>query len=94
LYTLKSSSEILGKCLNVGLEKEERNILRTVKVSKAKWFGHFLGRNCLPRYVIEVNIEGWVEVTGRRGRRRKQLVDVQQTRWCCKFKEEALDRTL
>jgi hypothetical protein len=34
-----------------------------------------------------------IEVTGRRGRRRKQLLDdLKKTRGYCKYKEEALDR--
>jgi hypothetical protein len=41
--------------------KEERNILRTINIRKAKWIGHFLGTKCLLRHVIEVNIEGWME---------------------------------
>jgi hypothetical protein len=36
-----------------------------------------------------------IDVTGRRGRRRKQLLDDLKERiWYCKFKEDALDRTL
>jgi hypothetical protein len=34
-----------------------------------------LGRNCLHKYVFEGNIDGRIEVTGRRGERRKQLLD-------------------
>jgi hypothetical protein len=33
-------------------------------------------RNCLLKYVIEGNIGGMKEVTGIRGRRRKQVLDV------------------
>jgi hypothetical protein len=33
------------------------------------------GRNCLLNQVIEGKIEGRIEVTGRRGRRRKQVQD-------------------
>jgi hypothetical protein len=36
---------------------------------------HILCRNCLLKRVIEGKIEGKIEVTGRRGRRRKQLLD-------------------
>jgi len=46
--------------------KEERNILRTANRRKA---------NCLLKHVVEGKIEGRIEVTGRRGRRRKQLLD-------------------
>jgi hypothetical protein len=36
-----------------------------------------------------------IEMMGRRGRRRKQLLDdLKEKRRCCKLKEEALDRTL
>jgi hypothetical protein len=55
--------------------KEERNILHTIKRRKANWIGHILRRNCLLKHVIEGKLEGRVEVTGRRGRRRKQLLD-------------------
>jgi hypothetical protein len=34
-----------------------------------------LCRNCLLKNVIEGKIEGRIEMTGRRGRRRKQLLD-------------------
>jgi hypothetical protein len=75
--------------------KEERNILRTVKRRKAKWIGRNLRRNCLLKHVIERKIEGQLEVTGRRGRRRKQLLDyVKETRGYWRLKEEALDHTL
>jgi hypothetical protein len=55
--------------------KEERNILQTVKRRKANWISHILRRNCLLKLVIEGKLEGRIEVTGRRGRRRKQLLD-------------------
>jgi hypothetical protein len=45
--------------------------------------------------VIEGKIEGRTEMTGRRGRRRKQLLDdLKEKRIYWKLKEEALDRTL
>jgi hypothetical protein len=56
-------------------DKEERNILHTVKRRKANWIGHILRRNCLLKHVIEGNIEGRRGVTVRRGRRHKQLLD-------------------
>jgi hypothetical protein len=45
------------------------------KKRKANWIGHILRRNCLPKHVIEGKMEGKIGVTGRRGRRRKQLLD-------------------
>jgi hypothetical protein len=75
--------------------KEERNILHTIKGRKANWIGHILRRNCLLKYVIEGKLEGRMEMTGRRGRRRKQLLDdLKEKRRYWKLKEEALDRTL
>jgi hypothetical protein len=55
--------------------KEERNIVRTIKIRKANWIGHILCRNCLLKHVIEGKLEGRTEMMGRRGRRRKQLLD-------------------
>ena len=41
---------------------------------KGRLTGHILLRNCLLKHVIEGKIEGETEVTGRRGRRRKQMI--------------------
>jgi len=49
----------------------ERTIQCTVKRKKGNWIGHSWRRNCLPQHVIEGTIEG----TRRRGRKRKQLLD-------------------
>jgi hypothetical protein len=60
--------------------KEERNILHTI-----------LRRKCLLSHVIERKING----TGRRGRRRKQLLnDLTEARRHWKCNEEAQNRTL
>jgi hypothetical protein len=75
--------------------KEERNILHTIKRRKADWIGHILRRNCLLKQAIEGKLEGRREMTGRRGIRRKQLLDdLKEKRRYWKLKEEALDRTL
>jgi hypothetical protein len=55
--------------------QEERNILHTIKRRKASWIGQMLCRHCLLKHVIEGKIEGRIEVTGRRERRCKQLLD-------------------
>jgi hypothetical protein len=74
--------------------KEERNILHTIKRRKANWISHILRRNCLLKHVIERKLEGRIEMTGRRGRRRKQLLDdLKEKRGYWKLKEEALDRS-
>ena len=55
--------------------KEQRNILHEIRKGKANWIGHILRRNCLLQRVIEGKIQGGIEVTGRRGRRRRKLLD-------------------
>jgi hypothetical protein len=86
--------------------KEERNIVQTIKrrnfilihshvlncidiqtkyAVKANWVG--VSRNCLLKHVIEV--------TGRRRRRRKPLLDkFKENTGYWRLKEEALDRTV
>jgi hypothetical protein len=54
---------------------EQRNILHEIRNRKANWIGHILCRNCRLKQVIEGNIKGEIEVTRRRGRRRKKLLD-------------------
>jgi hypothetical protein len=74
---------------------EERNVLGTIKRRKANCIGHIWRRNCLLKHVIEGKIEGRIAMEGRRGRRRKQLLDeFKERRGCWKLKEETLDRTL
>jgi len=55
--------------------KEQRNILYEISKWKPNWFGHILCRNCLLQRVIEGRIKGGMKVTGRRGRRRRKLLD-------------------
>jgi hypothetical protein len=75
--------------------KEERNALHKIKRRKANWIGHILRRNCLLKHMIEGKLEGRIEMTGRRGRRSKQLLDdLKEKRRYWKLKEEALGRTL
>ena len=45
------------------------------EIKKATWIVHILRRNCLVRHITEGKIEGELEVTVRRGRKRKQLLD-------------------
>ena len=54
---------------------EQRNILHEIRKRKANWIGHILCTNCLLKQVIEGKIKGEMEVTRRRGRRRKKLLD-------------------
>jgi hypothetical protein len=73
---------------------ELRNILHEVPKWKANWTGHILRRNCLLQRASEGKIQGGIEVTGRRRRRRKLLDDLKERRGYCHLKEEALDRTM
>ena len=71
--------------------KEQRNILHEIRKLKAEWIGHILHRN----YLLQRVIEGKIEVTGRRGRRRRKLLnDLKKRRGYSHSKEEALDRTM
>jgi hypothetical protein len=70
-------------------------MIQTIKRGKGNWSGHTLHTNCLLKHVIEGNIEGSIYVTGRRGIRRKQLLDdLKENTEYCKLKNESLDRTL
>ena len=74
---------------------EQRNILNEIRKRKANWIGHILRRNCLLQQVIEGKMKGQIEVTRRRGRRLKKLLDeLKDRRGYCQLKEEALDRTI
>ena len=74
---------------------EQRNILQEIRKRKAIWIGHILRRNCLLHRVIEGKIKGGIEVTGRRGRRRRKLLDdLKERRGYYHLKGEALDRTM
>jgi hypothetical protein len=58
------------------------------------WIGHELRRHCLLNYVTERKVERRIEVTRRRGRKRKQILyDLKETREYWELKEEVLDRT-
>jgi hypothetical protein len=75
--------------------KEQRNSLREISKRMGNWIGYILCRNCLLRRVIEGKIKGGIEVTGRRGRRRRKLLDaLKERRGYSHLKEEALDRTM
>ena len=74
---------------------EQRNTLHEINKRKANWIGHILRRNCLLKQVIEGKIKGDTEVTRRRGRRRRKLLDdLNDRRGYSYLKEESLDRTM
>jgi hypothetical protein len=71
------------------------NNLHEIRKRKANWIGHILRINCLLQRVIEGKIKGGIEVTGRRGRKRRKLLDDRkERRGYSHLKEEALDRTM
>jgi hypothetical protein len=68
-------------------------VSRGIRKRKANWTGHTLRRNCLLKEVIEGKIQGQKEVTRRRGRRGKKLLDdLGDRRGYSYLKEKALDR--
>jgi hypothetical protein len=75
--------------------KEEMNSLHTIKRRKTNLIGHIWRRNCLLIHVVEGKIKESTEGTGRRGRRRKKLLDdLKEKREYWELKDEALDCTL
>jgi len=75
--------------------KEQRNILYEIRKRKANWIGHILRRNCILQRVFEGKIKGGIEVTGRRERRRRKLLDdLKERRGYSHLKEEAPYRTM
>ena len=50
-------------------------IQHEISKRKSNWIGHILRRNYLLQQVIEGKVKGETEVTGRRGRRRRKLLD-------------------
>ena len=75
--------------------EEQKNILHEIRKRKANWIGHILCRNYLLKQVIEGKVKVEMEVTRRRGRRRKKLLDdLKDRREYCNLKEEAQDRNM
>ena len=46
--------------------KKGRNILSTINMTESDWIGHILRRNCLLKHVIERQLKGRIEITGKR----------------------------
>jgi len=73
------------------------SVVLICEISKRKrnWIGHILRRNFLIQIVIEGKIKVGIEVTVRRGRKRKKLLDdLKDRRGYSHLKEGALDRTM
>ena len=56
------------------LEARKRGIFYITR-RKANWIGHILGRNCLLKHFIDGRVEERIDMSGRRGRKYKQLLD-------------------
>jgi hypothetical protein len=85
----------LPQCQRPSFTPKQRNILHEISKRKANLIGHIFCKNCLLQLVIEGKIKGEIEVTGRRGRRRKKILyDLKERRGYSHLKEEALDRTV
>jgi hypothetical protein len=76
--------------------KEERNALHTINRRTVTSNGHILRRNCLLKHVLAGRVEGRLEVMGRRGRRREQLLDdlKKGKKGYWKLKDEVVARTV
>ena len=55
--------------------KEDRRILHAIKRRQADWIGQTLRMNCYFEHFTIGKTEVRIQVTGRRERRRKQLLD-------------------
>jgi hypothetical protein len=74
---------------------KHKNVLNEISKRNANWIGQILHRNCLLRQAIERKIKGRIEATGRRGRRRRELLDyLKERKEYSYLKEEGLDRTM
>jgi len=88
-YCRESNEEVLQRV------EKDRNILHTIKRRKAIWTGHIVHVKCLLKCVIKGKIDGKIDVTGRRGRRREQLLDdLKKKSGYWKLKEDKPDRTV
>ena len=73
----------------------DRNAVHTITRRKTDCVGHILRRNCFLKHFTERRIERRIEVTGRQGRRRKQLLyDIKEKRIYWILNEEALEGIL
>jgi hypothetical protein len=60
---------------------KDRKIIQTIKRRTVSWISHILRRNCLLKHATEEKTEGRIDVTERRGRRRKQLLVDLKEKW-------------
>jgi hypothetical protein len=73
------------------IDMEVKNVLHTIKRRRTNWIAYIFHKNCLLRHITESKIEGSTDMIGRRGKRRKELLDdLKKTTGYWKLKEEAL----
>jgi hypothetical protein len=78
-----------------GIGNQGRGEYPTYSKKNVNWVGYVMRRISHLKYVIEGRIEGRIQVTEIRGRRRNQILDyVKEMRSYGKLKEEALDLTM
>jgi hypothetical protein len=77
----------MNRCYTVSRKEGRRKEYPTYhKKKKANCIGHILRSNCLLKHANE----GKVEVTGRRGRRRKQLLDdIKEKEWIIEIERDS-----
>jgi hypothetical protein len=76
-------------------EQRNTHTLYETRKPKANWIRYILRRNCLLKQVTEGMIKRGVEVKGRRGRRRRKLMnDLKERKGYSHLKEEALNRKM
>jgi hypothetical protein len=54
---------------------DEGSVLHTIKIRKVNRIVHSLHRKCFLKHSVEGKLGTRIEVTGRRGRRLKQVLD-------------------
>jgi len=91
----KSVEPIVLKVKKNYVESNTNGISSKNKKKNGNWVGHILRRDCPVKHGTDGEIEGRIEVLGRRGRRCTQLPDgFKETRKYWKLKEESEDRTV
>ena len=77
------------------MKSRRKGLSYTERRRNANWIGHILRRNCLLKHIIEGKIVGRIEVTRKRGRKHRQLLDdLKEERICWKLTVKPLERTL
>jgi hypothetical protein len=73
-WTDRVQNEVLHRVRREGISYMQ------LKKRRANWIGQILHNNCILKHVIEGKIEGRINMTGRQGRRRKQLLSTLRKR--------------